>query len=229
LSIATVSRFFLLLLLPWLLPPAPAQTPPNPSLEFKEPLIKIETKGKLEKFPATYEFRNTGKKAVTITSITSSCGCTVAGSDKTTYAPGESGTIRLEYTPTGPPGVRYYHVGVVTDEVGGRSYELKLQVNHDPRIAMDKRLLVWEQGESRSAKVIKLTVKADDPIKIKGAEAEKDLFNFSLKDGAVPGEKLLTVTPKMFAGVTGGKTRISLITEPPLASHSEAPIFAILR
>jgi len=224
-----VSRFFLLLIFSWVAAWLPAQTPPNPSLEFKEPLIKIETKGKLEKFPATYEFRNTGKKAVTITSITSSCGCTVAGSDKTTYAPGESGTIRLEYTPTGPPGVRYYHVGVVTDEVGGRSYELKLQVNHDPRIAMDKRLLVWEQGESRSAKVIKLTMKADDPIKIKGAEAEKDLFNFSLKDGAVPGEKLLTVTPKMFAGVTGGKTRISLITEPPLASHSEAPIFAILR
>jgi len=224
-----VSRFFLLLIFSWVAAWLPAQTPPNPSLEFKEPLIKIETKGKLEKFPATYEFRNTGKKAVTITSITSSCGCTVAGSDKTTYAPGESGTIRLEYTPTGPPGVRYYHVGVVTDEVGGRSYDLKLQVNHDPRIAMDKRLLVWEQGESRSAKVIKLTMKADDPIKIKGAEAEKDLFNFSLKDGAVPGEKLLTVTPKMFAGVTGGKTRISLITEPPLASHSEAPIFAILR
>jgi len=229
LSIATVSRFLLLLIFSWVAAWLPAQTPPNPSLEFKEPLIKIETKGKLEKFPATYEFRNTGKKAVTITAITSSCGCTVAGSDKTTYAPGESGTIRLEYTPTGPPGVRYYHVGVVTDEVGGRSYELKLQVNHDPRIAMDKRLLVWEQGESRSAKVIKLTMKADDPIKIKGAEAEKDLFNFSLKDGAVPGEKLLTVTPKMFAGVTGGKTRISLITEPPLASHSEAPIFAILR
>jgi len=224
-----VSRFLLLLIFSWVAAWLPAQTPPNPSLEFKEPLIKIETKGKLEKFPATYEFRNTGKKAVTITSITSSCGCTVAGSDKTTYAPGESGTIRLEYTPTGPPGVRYYHVGVVTDEVGGRSYDLKLQVNHDPRIAMDKRLLVWEQGESRSAKVIKLTMKADDPIKIKGAEAEKDLFNFSLKDGAVPGEKLLTVTPKMFAGVTGGKTRISLITEPPLASHSEAPIFAILR
>ena len=224
-----MSRFFLFLIFSWVAAWLPAQTPPNPSLEFKEPLIKIETKGKLEKFPATYEFRNTGKKAVTITSITSSCGCTVAGSDKTTYAPGESGTIRLEYTPTGPPGVRYYHVGVVTDEVGGRSYELKLQVNHDPRIAMDKRLLVWEQGESRSAKVIKLTMKADDPIKIKGAEAEKDLFNFSLKDGAVPGEKLLTVTPKMFAGVTGGKTRISLITEPPLASHSEAPIFAILR
>lgn len=220
--------FLLLVLMPWAW--TSAQTPPPPgALEWKETAVKVETKGRLEKIPAVYHFKNTSRQPVTITGITTSCGCTVAASAKNTYGPGESGTINLEYQPTGAPGVRYYHVSVTTQEQGTQVYALKLEVVHDPRIAMDKRLLVWEQGEPRNAKVIKLTVKAGDPIKIQGAKAEQDLFKFNLKDGAAPGEKLLTVTPKMFAGVTSGKSRIILITEPPLGSPGEVPIFAILR
>jgi len=222
-----MTRFIFLLLLVW--SEVHAQTPPAGALQWKEMEVKVETKGKVGKIPASFEFKNTGKKPVTITSINTSCGCTVAASDQGSYPPGASGTINIEYTPTGTPGIRYYHVAITTDEAPGQAYALKLQVVHNPRIAMDKRLLVWEQGESRSAKVVKLTPDPGDPLRIVGAKAEKDLFNFSLKDGTAPGEKLLSVTPKMFAGVTGGKTRIDLITEPPLGSPAEAQIFAILR
>ena len=219
--------FLLLLLMPWAW--ISAQTPPVDALQWKETNVKVETKGRLDKITSSFEFKNTSRQPVTITSINTSCGCTVAASAKNTYAPGESGSITVEHQPVMTPGVHFYHISVVTQEQGTHSYALKLEVVHDPRVGMDKRLLVWEQGEARSAKVIKLTVKPNDPLQIKGAKAEQDLFNFSLKDGAVPGEKLLTVTPKMFAGVTAGKSRIILVTEPPLGSPGEVPIFAILR
>lgn len=218
----------LLLSLAWV----QAQTPPPPpagALQWKETTVKLETLGRLGALPASFEFKNTGKKPVTITSIQTSCGCTVAESSQRVTAPGDTGEITLQYTPTGGPGVRYYHVTVQTDEAGAPAYALKLQVVHEPRVAMDKRLLVWEQGEPRKAKVVKLTPKPGDPIRIVGAKAEKDLFKFELKDGAAPGEKLLTVTPRMFAGTTGGKTRIHLITEPPTTVPTENQIFAILR
>jgi hypothetical protein len=219
--------FFLLALLPWGC--LHGQTPSADALQWKKTTVKIETQGRLDKMSATFAFKNISRQPVTITGITTSCGCTVAETSQHAVAPGQSGTITVQHQPVMAPGARYYHVTVTTQEPGTRSYALKLEVLHEPRVGMDKRLLVWEQGEPRSAKVIKLTVKAGDTLQIKGAKAEKDLFNFDLKDGPAPGQKLLTVTPKMFAGVTGGKTRILLVTEPPLASPSEAPIFAILR
>jgi hypothetical protein len=45
-----------------------------------------------------FRFTNTGQGPLRITSIKSTCGCTVAQLDKKEYVPGESGTIKVTYT-----------------------------------------------------------------------------------------------------------------------------------
>ena len=47
---------------------------------------------------AHYGFKNIGSTPVTILRISSSCGCTVAQTDKKTYLPGESGQISARFS-----------------------------------------------------------------------------------------------------------------------------------
>ena len=47
---------------------------------------------------AHYGFKNIGSTPVTILRISSSCGCTVAQTDKKTYLPGESGQITARFS-----------------------------------------------------------------------------------------------------------------------------------
>ena len=47
---------------------------------------------------ARYSFKNVGSTPVTIVRIDSSCGCTVAQTDKKTYLPGESGEITARFS-----------------------------------------------------------------------------------------------------------------------------------
>jgi len=51
-----------------------------------------------ETVEAEYPFKNTGSTTVTIKSLSPSCGCVAAELEKRTYAPGESGVVKLVMT-----------------------------------------------------------------------------------------------------------------------------------
>ncbi|WP_158728876.1 MULTISPECIES: DUF1573 domain-containing protein [unclassified Flavobacterium] len=54
--------------------------------------------------PIVFEFKNTGKKAVIITNVQGSCGCTATDYTKTPIAPGKSGTVIATYNAANPGG-----------------------------------------------------------------------------------------------------------------------------
>jgi hypothetical protein len=54
--------------------------------------------------PIVFEFKNTGKKAVIITNVQGSCGCTATDYTKTPIAPGKSGTVTTTYNAAYPGG-----------------------------------------------------------------------------------------------------------------------------
>ncbi|MFZ4763511.1 MAG: DUF1573 domain-containing protein [Roseimicrobium sp.] len=47
---------------------------------------------------ATFAFTNSGTEPVSIRSVRTSCGCTVADASTKTYAPGEGGQIKVTFT-----------------------------------------------------------------------------------------------------------------------------------
>ncbi|WP_043589186.1 DUF1573 domain-containing protein [Geminisphaera colitermitum] len=47
---------------------------------------------------AVFPFKNTGQSPVTLTAIDSGCGCTTGTTAKKTYAPGETGHVRVIFT-----------------------------------------------------------------------------------------------------------------------------------
>ena len=54
--------------------------------------------------PIVFEFKNTGRKAVIITNVQGSCGCTATDYTKTPIAPGKSGTVTATYNAANPGG-----------------------------------------------------------------------------------------------------------------------------
>jgi archaellum component FlaG (FlaF/FlaG flagellin family) len=56
--------------------------------------------------PATHTFKikNDGEKALVVTKVVASCGCTSPDWTKEPIAPGKTGEIKVTYDPTGRPG-----------------------------------------------------------------------------------------------------------------------------
>ncbi len=71
-----------------------------------------------------FPVRNTSEKTVTITGISTGCGCTAVHGNPWALEPGEETEFRFAYDSTGRPGNANQTVTVRTDEEGGRAYRL---------------------------------------------------------------------------------------------------------
>jgi len=200
-----------------------------PGLLWEETTLALETDGGPAAHNVTFRFRNTGDQPVVIRSVKTTCGCTVTQPDKTIYAPGESGLLPVTHKPKPGAGVRQYRIFVKTDESGGRLHTLLLRVTNSPRLSVLPRLVTWEQGEAREPKSLQVRLKKDDPVKLTGVRADRDVLDVQIIDGAEPGQQTLVVTPKPEAGVVPGRVRVQLLTEPPLPPSMDHQFFIVLR
>lgn len=83
-------------------PAAPGATLPN-ALEIENPTFDWGDIPDTETVSHSFNFKNVSDKTVKIT-VAASCGCTVAGLEKDTYAPGETGKITASFNPQGRNG-----------------------------------------------------------------------------------------------------------------------------
>lgn len=83
-------------------PAAPGATLPN-ALEIENTTFDWGDIPDTETVSHTFNFKNVSDKTVKIT-VAASCGCTVAGLEKDTYAPGETGKITASFNPQGRNG-----------------------------------------------------------------------------------------------------------------------------
>lgn len=61
----------------------------------------------------TFYFKNTGKKAIVISEVHTSCGCTVADHSTKPIAPGEKGYIAVTFNSAGKSGEQYKNITVM--------------------------------------------------------------------------------------------------------------------
>lgn len=201
-----------------------------PGLEWEQTTLNIATESSATPVNATYRFRNTSDRPVTIVSANASCGCTVPTLNKTTYAPGESGELPVTHKPKPGAGIHTYQIHVQTDEAGGRMHTLVLQVTSNPRITLMPRVINWASGEARTPKNIDVRIKKDDVLRVTGAKAEPDVLDISISDAPEPGHQILVATPKPGTGsMVPGRVRVQLATEPPLPPTIDTQFFAVLR
>ena len=70
-------------------------------IEFEEPALDFGKRAFGEELHGEFRFKNTGTETLVIERTRSSCGCTVPELDKKEYGPGESGVIKVKYSPKG--------------------------------------------------------------------------------------------------------------------------------
>ena len=166
---------------------------------------------------AVFRFTNTGTSPVTITGLSSSCGCTTAALDQRTYAAGESGEVKAVFSFEGRVGQEVKTVHVTTDD-GAPPVTLTFSVTIPEAVRVTPRLLVWRLGENPQGKVVE--VQGDPAFGLTRVEAVGEVEGFSwnaeeVEAGAHYRVKVLPADLQrarrvqlrlVFVGKDGGKT-----------------------
>jgi len=75
-----------------------------PSISFEKTVHDFGKIGPGTTSECTFKFKNTGQDTLRIKDITKTCGCTPYSLDKKTFAPGETGSLRVIYHASKQPG-----------------------------------------------------------------------------------------------------------------------------
>ena len=112
-----------------------------------------------------FAFKNTGQQPVTITKITSSCGCTTADLPKKTYLPGESGNLTAKFTFGGRRGLQAKSIAVMTDNQTTTQLSFQCLILDDP-VTLTPSFVYWRVGEASAAKQVEIAVAQNPAIQI---------------------------------------------------------------
>ena len=87
-----------------------------------------------------------GQQSLRFTSLRPSCDCLTAAASKEAFAPGEMGTVRVEFTVGGRSGRQEKYVTVTTDDPAEQPVSLLVVIEISEPMAMQPRQLLWEKG-----------------------------------------------------------------------------------
>ena len=136
---------------------------------------------------AVFTFTNTGRSAVTIREVQTSCGCTAAVMDKKRYAAGEAGTLVMRLKNAGDRRMLEESATIVTDEPDGQPWLLTLRVDVEgelrgfQRIEVTPKRVEWNRGENAEPKVVALRIRPNDALRPVAVKAEGDGFTVELR------------------------------------------------
>ena len=150
----------------------------------KPPVIKVASRvhdfGKVapsKKYDCEFKFKNVGKATLKITKIQSTCGCTVPQLKKKSYAPGESGTVKVTFrTPTrqGKTTKRLY---ILSNDKKNPKLGLTLKATVELKVTFKpKSLKLSLKAENADAKPITITSKDGQPFAIKSITSTRNVI-----------------------------------------------------
>ena len=142
---------------------------------------------------AHYSFKNIGSTPVTILRISSSCGCTVAQTDKKTYLPGESGQITARFSFGNRKGLQRKVIAVGLSD--GTEKQLALNVSILEPLTVRPNLLLWRVGENATPKTVQLTSAKGVPLKIRSVSSSSPRVTAELQPKADAFDYTVTVAP----------------------------------
>ena len=155
-------------------------TPAFAGLTWEERSVSIEAKPEQAVIEAAFAFVNTGDDPVTITRVTTSCGCTTPSLDKRTYAPGETGAILARFEIGDRTGRHSSRIIVRSDAPGSSTTTLTLRSKIPELVRLPVRLVHWRPDEPREPKTLPLELVHEDALNISRVRSDSDLITTSL-------------------------------------------------
>lgn len=86
-----------------------------PVITFEKDFHDFGTLTSGEKVTYSFKFKNTGKSMLVISSVTTSCGCTISDYPKQPIKPGEGGTVDVSFDSEGRHGLQNKSVTVFSN------------------------------------------------------------------------------------------------------------------
>ena len=192
-----------------------------------------------------FHFRNVSNKAVTLTKVNTSCGCTVAKFSKETVAPQATGTLSLTYNPKNRPGTIDAQALVYTD-VSEQSPVAKLSLcgyvsgtdewNHLPQsmgyLRLSRKQVIFRQPKGTVIERIVCGNSGNQPLqpKVLLAPSCLDLRTEPAELAAVQeGELVITLHTDKLAPNPATERRLSIILDGIGGKPSERTIEVIVK
>lgn len=140
-----------------------------------------------------FAFTNTSSHQVTISGITTSCGCTTAELEKKTYLPGESGKIEVDFTIGSRSGEQEKVIRVTTST--GEKIDLHYKIHLPPGPTFSSNVASWRQGAKPEPRVISITLPKGHSYSLVKIEPSNSAISASLKPGYDQDAFTLTIVP----------------------------------
>lgn len=111
-----------------------------------------------------FKYQNTGDKPVRFKSVRTSCGCTVAQTQKDEVPAGEKGEITATFHIGERTGTQIKTVNVETDNPGQAVTVLTLKAVIPQLLEIKPTFVYWQADDAPQAKTISVTAAKDSPV-----------------------------------------------------------------
>ena len=166
-------------------------------LSWSTPVLEVPCEPGQKKVVAEFSYSNQSDEPVTITTIRSSCGCTVVEKPATAIAPGEGGALEVVFTVGERVGPQRKTIRVTSKRADEPESVATLTLKTDiPELgSIRPRMLLWRINEGESLKVVR--VDAPDGVTWSIPEDKTDSIPFNLEPrfDEETGVKQLAVRP----------------------------------
>lgn len=191
-------------------------TAAHAGLEFAETSLVVKASPQDKTLQARYKFTNSSSTPIGVIQLTTSCGCTVAATDKDLYQPGDTGVLTATYTIGLSEGRHHYTITLLTSEENIPPYALQftaeLPSGQSPlttNVRLSPGELTWSR-QPYTTKSVTIDLKSIPGVKI-SAICDSDQFQLRLDESTSAAS--LQVTPSPTAGST--RAEVTLQFTPP--------------
>jgi hypothetical protein len=165
-------------------------------LKFEQTQIELHPSPADANAVAHFKFENTGDKPIHISSVQTSCGCTVASLKSNDVAPGDKGEITATLSIGNRTGLQHKTVTVMTDDPAAPQTILTLRAQIPTLLQVQPIFVFWKQDEELKPKTIKVTVDASAPVKKISVSSSDPEISAKVEPGKGGKEWKIDVLPK---------------------------------
>ena len=162
-------------------------------LEFDEMVKHDSISNSVAQYDFAFTFKNIGEIPIKILSIETTCGCTIATTNKTLIMPNDNGgikgTLKLSDTDS-----QAKNIVVNTDYLPQKSITLSLNINKVEPLKISPRLLYWKKDLPLSKKTATIKV-LNQNISIAELSYDAELIKLKRREGNASDEFILDITP----------------------------------
>ncbi|HEY5894160.1 MAG TPA: DUF1573 domain-containing protein [Chthoniobacterales bacterium] len=165
------------------------------AIEWENNEVTLAAKPTDKSVSGTFKFKNTGDSPVTITEVRPTCGCTTTELTKTTYRPGESGSIVAHFDIGSRVGEQAKEIVVTSDDRPNAPKVLVFKVIIDDPLSVTGASMTWESTGKPAPQQFKIQAREGYKIHIADVRTSNRYFAAKLTTVEEGASYVIDVTP----------------------------------